>query len=129
MKDRNKNGLFVWKTTGDPNFSLIAFFIGYIFDSKVGKILLASDRRGFWPIFGNIQRVIIFKPYKNQNWNFQDSIFFIKESYDLSFNKIWGVTRGTIWWFDMEWPMLKCKIMKDWAILTMTQTLQESKIK
>ena len=48
MKDYNKNGLFGWKTTGDPNFSLIAILIGYLFDSKVGKILLASDGRQFW---------------------------------------------------------------------------------
>ena len=64
MKAHNKNSLFGWKITEGPNFSLIAFLTGYLFDSKVGKILLASDRRQFWPIFGKIQRVIIFKPYK-----------------------------------------------------------------
>ena len=28
----------------------------------------------------------------------------MKASCDLSFNKIWGFTHGTIWWFSMEWP-------------------------
>ena len=64
MKADIKNGLFGWKATGDPNFSLIAFFISELFDSKVGKILLASDRRQFWLTFGKIQRVIIFEPYE-----------------------------------------------------------------
>ena len=54
MKADDKNGLFVWKATGDPNFSLIAFFVGQLFESKVGKILLAADRGQFWSIFGKI---------------------------------------------------------------------------
>ena len=64
MKPDNKNGLFGWKTTEDPYFSLTDFFISWLFTSRVGKILLASDGRQFWIIFGKIQRVIIFKPYK-----------------------------------------------------------------
>ena len=66
MKAHNKNDLFGWKTTGGTNFSLIAFFIGYLFDSKVGKILLASDGRHLWSIFGKIQRVIILNHIKNR---------------------------------------------------------------
>ena len=54
MKADNKNGLFGWKATGSPNFSLIAFFVSELFESKVEKILLAADRRQFWPIFGKI---------------------------------------------------------------------------
>ena len=88
------------------NFSLIAFFVGELFESKVGKILLAANRRQFWLIFGKIQRLITFEPYEEWAWNFQDSIFFMKASYGLNCNKICGVTvtHGTIWWFDMEWP-------------------------
>ena len=67
MKAHNKNDLFGWKTTGGPNFSLIAFFVGQLFDSKVGEILLASNGGQFWSIFGKIQRVIIFKPYQEQS--------------------------------------------------------------
>ena len=36
----------------------------------------------------------------------------MKASYDLSFNKIWGVTHGTIWWFDMEWPSTTLQNLK-----------------
>ena len=54
MKADNKNGLFGWKATGSPNFSLIAFFVGELFESKFGKILLAADRKLFWPIFDKI---------------------------------------------------------------------------
>ena len=51
MKADDKNGLFGWKATGSSNFSQIAFFIGELFESKVGIILLAADRMQFWPIF------------------------------------------------------------------------------
>ena len=54
-----------------------------------------------------MQRVIIFEPYEEWSWNFQDSFFLMKTSYGLSCNKIWGVTHGTIWWFDMEWLVKK----------------------
>ena len=39
------------RATAGPNFSLIAFFIGELFASKVGKILLTADTRQFWPFF------------------------------------------------------------------------------
>ena len=35
----------------------------------------------------------------------ENSILFMKASYDLSFSKIWGATHGHLrnsWWFDME---------------------------
>ena len=54
MKADDKNGLVGWKATGNSNFSQIAFFIGELFESKVGIILLAADRRQFWPIFGKV---------------------------------------------------------------------------
>ena len=42
---------------GGQNFSLIAFSVGELFESKVGKILIAADGRQFWLlIFGKIQR-------------------------------------------------------------------------
>ena len=55
-------------------------------------------------ILAKIQRVIIFEPYEEWSWNFQGNISFMKASYGLSFNKIWGVTHTIIWWFHMEWP-------------------------
>ena len=45
MNADDKNGLFGWKATGGPNFSVIAYFVGQLFDFKVGKIVLAADRR------------------------------------------------------------------------------------
>ena len=45
MKADDKNSLFGWKATWGPIFSLIAFLVGELFESKVGKILLAADRR------------------------------------------------------------------------------------
>ena len=50
-----------------------------------------------------------FEPYEEWSWNFQDSILFMKASYGLSFNNIWGVSHGHFrnsWWFDMEWPTI-----------------------
>ena len=35
-------------------FQSDSFFVGQLFESKVGKILLAADRRQFWLIFGKI---------------------------------------------------------------------------
>ena len=64
MKADDKSGIFGWKATGGPNFNLIAVFVGELFESKVGKILLAADRRQFWLTFGKILRVIIFEPYE-----------------------------------------------------------------
>ena len=58
----------------------------------------------FGQFFGKIQRVTIFEPYEEWSSNFQDGIFFTKASYDVSFNRIWGVNHGTIWWFDIDWP-------------------------
>ena len=54
MNADDKNGLFGWKATGGPDFSLTAFFVGQLFDAKVGNILLAAERRQFWLIFGKI---------------------------------------------------------------------------
>ena len=82
----------------------VQIFVGEFCESKIGKILFAADWRQFRPAFDKIHRVIIFEPYEEWSWNFQESIFFMKVSYGLSGNKIWGVTHGTIWWFDMEWP-------------------------
>ena len=45
MKADNKNGLFGWKATGSPNFSLIDFSIAELFKSKFGKILFVADRK------------------------------------------------------------------------------------
>ena len=45
MKADSKNSLFGWKATRGPNISLIDFFIGDLFDCKVGQILLAADRK------------------------------------------------------------------------------------
>ena len=64
MKADDKNCLFGLKDPGIPNSSLIAFFVGKLFESKVGKILLAADRRQFWTFFDKIQIVIIFEPYE-----------------------------------------------------------------
>ena len=47
MKADDENGLFGWKTTVGQNFSLIAFFAGQLFESKVGKILLAAEGGNF----------------------------------------------------------------------------------
>ena len=54
MKVDDKDGFFGWKATESPNFSLTAFFVDLRFECKVGKILLAVDRRRFWIIFGKI---------------------------------------------------------------------------
>ena len=47
MKADYKNDLYGWKATGCPNFSLITFFVGQLFESKVGKILLAVEGGNF----------------------------------------------------------------------------------
>ena len=67
MNIDDSNGLFGWKATGGPNFSLIAAFVGKLFESKIGKILLAADRRQFWPIFGKILSLITFEPYEERS--------------------------------------------------------------
>ena len=47
MEADDKNDLYGWKATGGPNFSLITFFVGQLFESKVGKILLAAEGGNF----------------------------------------------------------------------------------
>ena len=46
MKADDKNGLFGWNAKRDPNFNLIVFFVGELFESKLGKILLAAVAEG-----------------------------------------------------------------------------------
>ena len=36
----------LWNATEGPNFSLIALFVGELFESKLGKILLAAVAEG-----------------------------------------------------------------------------------
>ena len=45
MKVDDKNGIFGWKATRGPIFSLIVFFLTELFESKAGKMLLTADRR------------------------------------------------------------------------------------
>ena len=105
MKAENKNDLFGWKANWlfqSDGF----FFVSKIFESKVGKILFGADRMQFRLVFVKIQRIIIFAPYIEWSWNFQDSIFFIKASYGFIFSEIWGATHWharVSWWIDMEW--------------------------
>ena len=109
MKADNKNGLFGWQGV---QISVWLLFSLDSYLSQVGKILLAADRRQFWSIFSKIWSVIIFEPYEEWIWNFQDSILFMKAFFGLSFNKIWGVSHGHLrnsWWFDMEWPIAEIK--------------------
>ena len=47
MKADNKNDLFGWRNTSGPNFGLTGFFFGELLESKIGKMLLAADRRQF----------------------------------------------------------------------------------
>ena len=61
MNSNGKNGLFVSKTAGSSNFNPAVFFLGELFDSEVGNILLVADGRQFRVIFGNIQMVITFE--------------------------------------------------------------------
>ena len=84
----------------------LLFSLDSYLSPKLEKILLAADRRQFWLIFGKIWS-LIFEPYEEWSWNFQDSILFMKAFYGLSSNKIWGVSHGHFWnswWFAMEWP-------------------------
>lgn len=90
-KSDAKNGLFEWKTVGNPNFS-VTVFLGQWFDTTVTTILLAADSKQCWLIFSKIQSAKTFAPYEKWSWNFRE--------------KIWDVTHGhfrNLWCFDMEW--------------------------
>ena len=88
-------------------FQFDYFFCWIVIWVQSWKNLACSWRRQFWLIFGKTWSVMIFEPYEEWSWNFQHSILFMKASYGLSFNKIWGVSHGYFrnsWWFNMEWP-------------------------
>ena len=47
MKADDKNDLYRWKATEGANFSLNTVFAGQLFESKVGKFLLAVEGGNF----------------------------------------------------------------------------------
>ena len=77
----------------------ISFWLPFLLASyltpKLGKSCLHLTAGNFDQFWAKCQRVIICIVFSG---------FFMNASYDLSFNKIWDVNNGTIWWFDMEWP-------------------------
>ena len=47
MKADNKNASFGWQATGGPNFSLIAFFVRQLFESKLEKSCMQLTEDNF----------------------------------------------------------------------------------
>ena len=94
----------------------LLFSLDRYFSPNLEKSCLQLTEGNFDRFLAKIWSVIIFEPYEEWSWNFQDSMLFMKTSYGSSFNKIWGVSHGHFrnsWWFDMEWPSkMNLKLMK-----------------
>ena len=80
---------------------------------KLGKSCLQLTEGNFGEFLAKF-KVIIFEPYEECSWNFQDNILLVRASFGLSFNKIWGVIHGhfrSSWWFDMKWNLIWYEIV------------------